>query len=80
MGFFCLFVFFMADRSCFFFILFLYFEDSPIAECAAGKKSHSWLRKNQSRDYKREKNYRAFKLIPKAPIGVCIVLFFITFQ
>lgn len=26
------------------------------------------------------KNYGAFKLIPKAPIGICFVLFFITFQ
>lgn len=64
----------------FLFILFVYFEDFTTAECERVKKSDSWLRKNQSNEYKKEKNYGAFKLNPKAPIGVCIVLFFITFQ
>ena len=69
----------MAGLILFLFLRFVYFEDFSTAKCEEEEKSHSWLRKNQSREYKRE-NYGAFKLIPKAPIGVCIVLFFITFQ
>lgn len=41
---------------------------------------HSWLTRSQYRERKRGKNDGAFKLIPKAPIGICFVLFFITFR
>lgn len=37
-------------------------------------------KKPNPKSKKEEKNDGAFKLIPKAPTGVCIVLFFITFQ
>lgn len=45
-----------------------------------GEKSHSWQwRKPIPESSGEGRNYRAFKLIPKAAIAVCIVLFFITF-
>lgn len=63
------------------FLTSLYILKTSHQQSVRGEKSDSWLRKNQSREHKRrKKNYGAFKLIPKAPIGVCIVLFFITFQ
>lgn len=49
-------------------------REGKVTELAKGKKKKTIRRVEEG------KNYGAFKLIPKAPIGVCIVLFFITFQ
>lgn len=38
------------------------------------------VKKTNPESTRERKNYGALTLIPKAPTGVCIVLFFITFQ
>lgn len=66
------------------------FQDSAAAAAAAaaakeggrreGKVAQLAEEKPMQGAQEGEKNYGAFKLIPKAPIGICFVLFFITFQ
>lgn len=78
--------FLMTDGSCEFtvFLLSLYICKTSHQQGVREGKSHrvGWGEKKKKTICREEegKNYGAFKLIPKAPIGVCIVLFFITFQ